>query len=196
VPGQGHGPSPCRRYAHRCQHAPQRAVTLNSRALTTQMPIGCALGARQRGHTKSVLESACSPRKGEGRPWASMPPSMPARSTARLYHSGQQVCLPDSQHRRTNLGSAFSPDGLAATVPGGFILARSHALDCRSDMPWQCPHCRRDTGRPVFVHASQGEIIVDAKCDACGREWTVTRQELDLRYPRVTEMRDQRRPLK
>jgi len=99
------------------------------------------------------------------------------------------------EYRRTGYSQQFNL-AVQRELPGGFILARSHALDCRSDMPWQCPHCRRDTGRPVFVHASQGEIIVDAKCDACGREWTVTRQELDLRYPRVTEMRDQRRPLK
>jgi hypothetical protein len=52
-------------------------------------------------------------------------------------------------------------------------------------MPWHCPHCDRDSGRPVFVSAVAGTLSITAVCDVCGREWTVQRPELDMRRPAV-----------
>jgi hypothetical protein len=49
-------------------------------------------------------------------------------------------------------------------------------------MPWNCPHCHQETGRPVFIHAGEGRMTIHAKCETCGREWTVVRQELDMRH--------------
>jgi hypothetical protein len=49
-------------------------------------------------------------------------------------------------------------------------------------MPWHCPHCDRDSGRPIFVAAVAGTLTVTAYCEGCKREWTVQRPELDMRH--------------
>jgi hypothetical protein len=49
-------------------------------------------------------------------------------------------------------------------------------------MPWHCPYCDRDSGRPVFVSAVAGTLTVTACCQVCKREWTVQRPELDMRH--------------
>jgi hypothetical protein len=48
-------------------------------------------------------------------------------------------------------------------------------------MPWHCPQCDSDDGRPVSVKAQDGKVIVSSQCVNCGHTYTVERESLNLR---------------